>query len=341
MAAKRVLNVAGVMNSSTLVKIVAAFTAGIVVALGSALIYVRASERHVEASFVQGAPPLPASAPGNDTETLPNADRTSDSPPATVEPNAPVPKKSRSRQELATLGHRFQHNNDPLTPEPAQRVEQQIPDAPPPNPYTTQQPSPVASPGAVADPPVQQPVEQPAPMRQPRTVTLQAGTNLAIRLGETLSTDHNYSGDTFRASLEAPIVKDGAVIAERGSKVLGRVVTVQKAGRVQGPSDISLTLTEINTTDGQRLQVQTDSFDKKGSAATGRDAAKVGGGAALGAIIGAIAGGGKGAGIGAGIGGAAGVGDVLLTRGRPLTLPSETSLTFRLSAPATITERLN
>jgi hypothetical protein len=67
----------------------------------------------------------------------------------------------------------------------------------------------------------------------------------------------------------------------------------------------------------------------------------VGGGAALGAIIGAIAGGGKGAAIGSGVGGAAGAGDVLFTRGKAVVIPTETKLSFQLSAPVTITERLN
>jgi hypothetical protein len=69
------------------------------------------------------------------------------------------------------------------------------------------------------------------------------------------------------------------------------------------------------------------------------DAAKVGGAAAVGAVIGGIAGGGKGAAIGAGVGGGAGAGDVLLTRGKPATLPSETRLSFRLRTPVTITEK--
>ncbi|MDQ2777618.1 MAG: hypothetical protein M3Y57_22290, partial [Acidobacteriota bacterium] len=93
--------------------------------------------------------------------------------------------------------------------------------------------------------------------------------------------------------------------------------------------------------DGQRVGIQTSSIDKRGNSNTGRNAEKVAGGAALGAIIGAIAGGGKGAGIGAGIGGAAGAGDVLLTHGKTAAVPNETVLTFRLSEPVTITERLN
>ena len=87
--------------------------------------------------------------------------------------------------------------------------------------------------------------------------------------------------------------------------------------------------------------MQTTALDNQGQSGKKKDAAKVGGGAALGAIIGAIAGGGKGAGIGAGVGGAAGAGDVLFTRGKPVVLETETKLRFQLASPVTITERLN
>jgi hypothetical protein len=62
-------------------------------------------------------------------------------------------------------------------------------------------------------------------------------------------------------------------------------------------------------------------------------------GGAFGAVLGGILGGGKGAAIGAGAGGGVGAGDVLLTRGKPAVLPSETRITFRLDQPVTITEK--
>ncbi len=172
-------------------------------------------------------------------------------------------------------------------------------------------------------------------------MTLAPGTTIRIRLGQALNTDRTVEGDSFSGTLDAPIVMDNAVIAERGSRVAGRVVTSQKAGRVKGVAELAITLTNINTTDGQRITVQTNNVERSGSKSTGKDAAKVGGGAALGAIIGAIAGGGKGAGIGAGAGGAAGAGDVLLTRGKAAVMDTESLLTFSLAAPVTITEHLN
>jgi hypothetical protein len=162
-----------------------------------------------------------------------------------------------------------------------------------------------------------------------------------VRLGETLSTDHNYTGDTFRGVLQSPIIQDGFIIADRGSKVLGRIVNAQKAGHMEGAADLNLTITEINTTDGQRVALQTNTNDRKGPTNSGQQTAKIAGGAALGAIIGAIAGGGKGAAIGAGAGGAAGTGAVMVSHPKPCVIEAETVLSFRLAAPVSLTEKLN
>ena len=171
-------------------------------------------------------------------------------------------------------------------------------------------------------------------------MTISAGTNLVVRLSEPISSDRNSTGDAFRATLEQPIILDGFIIADKGSAVRGKVVTAEKAGHMSGTSELELTLMEINTTDGQTVPVHTASWSKQGPKSTGENAAKVGGGAVLGAIIGAIAGGGKGAAVGAGAGGAAGTGVMLATRGKPVALPVETRLTFRLDEPVSITEQI-
>jgi hypothetical protein len=170
-------------------------------------------------------------------------------------------------------------------------------------------------------------------------VTLTAGTLLPVRLIETISSDRNHPGDTFTASLDEPLVVDGFVIAERGSRVEGRVIDTTQAGRVKGLASLGLALTRLTTSDGQNIEISTDSFTKQGPTSKGADAAKIGGAAAIGAAIGAIAGGGKGAAIGAGVGGGAGTGGVLATRGKPAVLPSETKLSFRLNNSVTITEQ--
>jgi hypothetical protein len=162
---------------------------------------------------------------------------------------------------------------------------------------------------------------------------------LPVRLIDGLTTERNAPGDTFTGTLDHELAVDGFVIAERGARVEGRVIDLYRGGKVRGVSSLAVELTRIHTSDGQTVPVQTDPFERRAEVTHTNDAAKVGGGAALGAIIGAIAGGGKGAAIGAAAGGGAGAGTVLMTRGKAVTLPSETRISFRLRAPVTLTER--
>ena len=246
---------------------------------------------------------------------------------------SPMPPPVRRQQEaLIAINTPAIH-----TPEPAPPPVAEAPPAPP------QAPVPAASPAPPENVPVQN-VSLPAPAaeaRVPHTVTLAAGTMLPVRIGEALSSARNQPGDTFLATLTQPLVIDGWVIAERGARVEGRVIDATPAGRVKGVSHLGISIVRLATADGQNIRIRTEQYVKDGAASTGTDAAKIGGGAALGAIIGAIVGGGKGAGIGAGAGGAAGAGDVLLTRGKPAEIPVETRVSFRVQDSVTITERLD
>jgi len=163
---------------------------------------------------------------------------------------------------------------------------------------------------------------------------------IPVRLVDGLSSERNLPGDTFTATLDKELVVEGFVIAERGARVAGRVVSTDKGGRVKGVSALAVELVLLSTSDGQKVPLQTDGFERRAEDNHRQDAGKIGAGAAIGAVIGAIAGGGKGAAIGAGVGGGAGAGAVMATRGSAATLPSETRVTFRLKAPVTITERL-
>jgi hypothetical protein len=146
-------------------------------------------------------------------------------------------------------------------------------------------------------------------------------------------------GDAFQASLAEPLVVTGLVIAEKGARVTGRVVDSKRAGRAGDKSILTLEISNISTSDGQRIAISTDPWTKRGETPYGEDAGRIGGGAAIGAVIGAIAGGPQGAAIGAGIGGAAGAGSVIAMRGKPVNVPSETIIRFRLATRVTIAEQ--
>ena len=142
-----------------------------------------------------------------------------------------------------------------------------------------------------------------------------------MRLGENLSSEHNLAGDTFTATLDAPLSVDGFVIAERGARLEGRVVEAGKPGPVKGQAGLVIELTRLHTSDGQRVAIRTDVFRKQATGSSGKDIGMVVAAAGVGAVIGAVAGGGKGAGIGAAVGGTAGAGGVAATRQRRRSCP--------------------
>jgi len=213
-------------------------------------------------------------------------------------------------------------------PAPAPEVAPAAPPTPPTSPT-------VAPPPVSADPQVSVP---PAP--QPHQVTLKAGLLLPVRLVDGLSSERNAPGDVFHGTLDKELVVDGFVIAERGARVEGRVIAADRGGKVRGDAALALELTALDTSDGQTVTIETDDFFKHAAAGHADSAGMIAGGAILGAVIGGMAGGGKGAAIGAGVGAGAGGGAVLLTRGQPAELPSETRVTFRLKTPVPLTEQV-
>lgn len=170
----------------------------------------------------------------------------------------------------------------------------------------------------------------------PTVLTIPAGTFVAVRLMGGLSSDINQQGDGFSATLEQPIVVDGWVVARRGQIAIGRVVEVQKAGRVKGVSSLGVALSDLPLVDGRQLPVSSQLVQTSAGTSKGRDAAAIATTTGVGAGIGGAVDGGAGAGIGAGIGAAAGIAGVLLTPGRPTVMPPETLLTFRLQEPITV-----
>ena len=174
----------------------------------------------------------------------------------------------------------------------------------------------------------------------PGPITIPAGTWITVRVDQPLSSDHNRAGDAFTATLTAPVVADGIVVARRGQTLAGRVAESMKAGRIKGTSSLGVEMIELSIVDGQRVPIRTELMQYAGGTSAGRDAAAVGATTGIGAAIGASAAGGFGAGMGAIAGAGASAIGVLVTRGRSTEIFPETAITFRLTTPAEIsTER--
>jgi hypothetical protein len=142
-------------------------------------------------------------------------------------------------------------------------------------------------------------------------------------------------GDTFRASIDAPVMVENDVVLQRGADAVVRLTEVSSAGKVRGRSELQLVLDRVSV--GRKsYTVDTNVFEEQG-AEQGKKTVRNGAlGAALGAAIGAIAGGGKGAAIGAGAGAGGGVGATAIMKGEQVRVPSETRLQFTLKQPVNV-----
>ena len=177
----------------------------------------------------------------------------------------------------------------------------------------------------------------PPPPPAPKKLIIDQGTQITVRLIDPIDSEKNQTGDTFHATLNAPLTSDGEQVVPPGVELTGHLVEVKSAGKFAGQSLVALQLDSLSS-GGKTYNLQTDQYKKEGGSRGKNTAEKVGGGAVIGSIIGAIAGGGKGAAIGAAAGAGVGGGVQAATKGQQIKLPSETVLNFTLQAPITVVQ---
>jgi hypothetical protein len=195
------------------------------------------------------------------------------------------------------------------------------------NPSEATQPAPPATQGNV----LRQDRPEPQAPVQRAGAELPAGTTLVVRMIDGVDSQVNRVGQTFAASLDEPVLRDGETLIPRGADVVVKLTDAKESGKLAGHSELTLDLVSVRI-NGKTVDLNTETVSKESSSRGARTAKVAGGTAALGAIIGAIAGGGKGAAIGAGAGAAAGAGAEVLTKGQRVKIPSETRLSFVLES---------
>jgi len=177
-----------------------------------------------------------------------------------------------------------------------------------------------------------------APAQQ-KSLEIPSGTVIRIRMIDKLSSEEAQVNDTFRATLEDPIMVDGRELYPKGADVVGRVVDVHASGRLSQPGELDLVLSTISSRT-VASSVRTEPLVIKGESHTKSNATKIGGGAALGAIIGGIAGGGKGAAIGTVVGAGAGTAGAAATGRKIAGVESEAVLSFKTTLASSPTNPL-
>jgi len=178
---------------------------------------------------------------------------------------------------------------------------------------------------------------KPAIKRRPATrravPLVPVGTDLKVRLNDTLSSKNSRIGDRFTATVVDPSRFDEA-------RVYGHVSSIQKSGKIKGRTSMNLAFDSVELRDGRKgilhgyvTRVYGDDAgraDNEGGVESGsrtkQTVKRAGIGATVGAIVGGIAGGGKGAAIGLIIGGAGGAGSLAVNGSKELKIESGTEM---------------
>src|SRR5450432_3993336 len=108
--------------------------------------------------------------------------------------------------------------------------------------------------------------------------TLPAGTNLAIRMIEGVDSETNHVGQTFRASMDQPVMVDGETVIPRGADAVVKLVDAKESGKLTGRADLTLSLQSVSI-NGHMVDINTQSINKE-SGSQGEKTAKVAGGTA-------------------------------------------------------------
>jgi hypothetical protein len=170
-----------------------------------------------------------------------------------------------------------------------------------------------------------------APVSTAGVAEIPSGTAITVRMIDAVDSKESRPGQTFKASVDDPVMVGDRTIIPKGADVVTKLTEVKDPSKLAGGGELTLALDSISINGGM-VNVSSESVTTAGESRKGDSAKIIGGTAALGAIIGAIAGGGKGAALGGVSGAGAGTAVRVLMKGSEVKIPSETRLTFTLQS---------
>ena len=168
-------------------------------------------------------------------------------------------------------------------------------------------------------------------------LVIAADSVIGLQVDTPVSTDTAEVEDDVEARVTRNVMVDDRVAIPAGTRMLGSVVLVERAGQLRGASRLGVRFHTLVLDDVVEVPVATETIYREGRSRGGESAAKIGGAAVGGAILGAIFGGGRGAAIGGAAGAAGGTAVAMAGNGEAATLAAGATLTVRLSRPSTVT----
>ncbi len=169
-----------------------------------------------------------------------------------------------------------------------------------------------------------------SPPASPVSLTVPAGTELAIRMNQTINVKHAVAGEHFSGEVAEPVVRDGVTVIPKGTHVSGRVDEAHRRGHFKGRSILELRLTAM-TLNGNEYALDTHDSVRTKKGKGRRSSGFIGGLTGAGMLIGGIATGGVGLAIGAASGAGAGTLLAGTTGNRDIVIPAESVVHFRLA----------
>lgn len=165
---------------------------------------------------------------------------------------------------------------------------------------------------------------------------LAAGTEMDLRLEQTVTSKTARVEDRVEASLVESVLWNGRTVIPAGTIVSGHVSEVEDAERVQKDGRLKLEFDSLTLGDGTRANIRGRVVSVE-ETHTGRSSkTNAGLGALLGGVVGGVLKGTKGVIVGAVIGAG---GALVGTKGQNVELPEGTHLTLRLDEPVQIARR--
>jgi hypothetical protein len=174
------------------------------------------------------------------------------------------------------------------------------------------------------------------------SLEIPAGTKVALRLKQAISTKTAKEGDAVYAETTFPVVLDDRILVPVGTYVQGKIGHIQRGGRVKGRAEMLIHFTSLIYPSGYTVMLpgalenvpgaeHATMKDTEGTirqdSDTGKKAETVAKTAGTGAAIGGLGTGTwKGAGIGGGIGAGVGAAIAMLSRGADVRLEPGTSV---------------